>query len=279
MMRRRNFAFAALAAAVLPGLGGIDAAFAPDAEPWPRWEAHDPDGTGTVDHGPWARLLAARLRPDPDGPNLFDYGGVTAEERAALDAYLEALAATEVSALARPEQFAFWANLYNALTVRVVLDHYPVESIRDIDISPGLFASGPWGAELIEVEGVPLTLDEIEHRILRPIWGDPRIHYAVNCAAIGCPDLRPAPWRAATLDADLDAAARDYVADPRGLRVTADGLVVSKIYAWFIEDFGGDEGGVRAHLARYAPPDLRARIEDAEGVADTAYDWALNDAR
>ena len=268
-MRRRNFAFAALTIAVLPGLGGIDAAFAPDAEPWPRWEAHDPNGTGTVDHGPWARLLAARLRPDADGPNLFDYRGVTAQERAA----------TEVSSLARSEQFAFWANLYNALTVRVVLDHYPVESIRDIDISPGLFASGPWGAELVEVEGVQLTLDEIEHRILRPIWRDPRIHYAVNCAAVGCPDLRPEPWRAATLDADLDAAARDYVADPRGVRVTADGLVVSKIYAWFIEDFGGHEGGVLAHLARYAAPELRARIEGAEGVADTAYDWTLNEAR
>ena len=272
-------AVAALILLVAPGFGGLERSLAPDAEPWPRWEAHDPASTRTVDHAPWGRLLAARLRVDAAGPNRFDYAGVTPAERAALDAYLAALSETPVSALSRPEQFAFWANLYNALTIRVVLDHYPVDSIRDIDISSGLFADGPWGAELIEVEGVPLSLDAIEHRILRPIWRDPRIHYAVNCAAVGCPDLRPEPWRAATLDADLDAAARAYVNDPRGVRTTSDGLVISKIYDWFAEDFGGDAAGVRAHLAAHADAGLADALADSPPIADTAYDWSLNAAR
>ncbi len=101
------------------------------------------------------------------------------------------LAATSADRLRRAEQFPFWINLYNALTVKVVLDHYPVEIIRDIDISPGLFADGPWGKKLVTVEGEALSLDDIEHRILRPIWKDPRLHYVLNCAALGVPIFSP----------------------------------------------------------------------------------------
>ena len=152
--------------------------------------------TVRVDHRRWGRFLAAYVRPGENGLNRVAYGSVTAEGRADLGAYLDSLAAVPVSTLSRPEQMAFWINLYNALTVRVVLDHYPVGSIREIDISPGLFSNGPWRAELTTVEGEPLSLDDIEHRILRPIWRDPRIHYALNCASLGCPNLQPGPFEA-----------------------------------------------------------------------------------
>jgi hypothetical protein len=168
-------------------------------------------------------------------------------------------------------------NLYNALTVQVILDHYPVDSIRDVDISPGWFADGPWGKELIAVEGTALSLDDIEHRILRPIWQDPRIHYAVNCASIGCPDLQPEPFTADGLDAQLDAAARAYVNDPRGAEVTGDGLVVSKIYTWFQEDFGGTDIGVIRHLRQHADAELKAQLDGVDAIADSRYDWSLND--
>ncbi|MDX1421882.1 MAG: DUF547 domain-containing protein [Kiloniellales bacterium] len=267
------------AAAPLAGFTSLEALFAPKAELWARWQAHDPDAEAVVDHGAWGRLLESYLHVDVDGVNRFAYAGVTAADRAALERYLARLAALPIDDYDRSEQLAYWINLYNALTVRVVLDHYPVDSIRDIDISPGLFADGPWGRALVRVAGEELSLNDIEHRILRPIWRDPRIHYAVNCAALGCPDLQPRPFAGGDVEARLTAAARRYVNSERGVRVRADGLVVSSIYVWFQEDFGGSDAAVIAHLARYAEPALAAALARAHGIVDHAYDWALNDYR
>lgn len=263
---------------ILPGLGGVERLFAPDAELWPRWRAHDATSARTIDHGRWGEFLASHVIDDPNGPNRVAYGAVSEADRAALDRYLDEMAKTAISGYARDEQMAYWINLYNALTVRVVLDHPSVDSIRDIDISPGLFSDGPWDADLIEVEGETLTLNDIEHRILRPIWRDPRIHYAVNCASIGCPDLQIRPFTGAQIDAQLEAAARAYVNDPRGVAIVGDDITVSKIYGWFIEDFGGDEAGVMAHLTRYAEPALKAELTRIGKLDDTAYDWSLNGA-
>jgi hypothetical protein len=208
----------------------------------------------------------------------FDYGAVDADGRAALDGYVAHLAAQPIDRFSRREQLAYWVNLYNALTVRVVLEHYPVESIRDIDISPGLFADGPWDKALVTVAGEALTLNDIEHRILRPIWRDPRIHYAVNCASVGCPNLPADAFTGAGAEASLDAAARAYVNAPRGLRLKNGKVIVSSIYVWFKEDFGPNDAAILAHLARYAEPDLAAKLAGITKLDDHAYDWTLNDA-
>jgi len=251
---------------------------APTANLWKRWTAHDPDSTLKVDHGAWDRFLGRYLSTDDDGVNRIAYGAVTASDRQALGRYLTSLSRTPVSALARLQQLAFWVNLYNALTVAVVLDAYPVASIRDIDISPGLFADGPWGRKLVSVEGEAISLDDIEHRILRPIWRDPRVHYAVSCASVGCPNLRPEAMTAATAEAYLEAGAHGYVNDPRGAAVHAGRLTVSSLYVWYQVDFGGDEAGVIRHLRRYAAPSLAAALEGITEIADDRYDWALNSA-
>ncbi len=266
-----------VAAASLPlaGISSFEALFAPSAELWPRWQRHNPNATATIDHAAWSDLLSRYLRRDGEGLNRFDYAGVSAADRAALDGYIAALAAVPIDDHNRAEQFAYWVNLYNALTVQVVLDHMPVESILDIDISPGLFANGPWDKELVQVAGEPLTLNDIEHRILRPIWRDPRIHYAVNCASVGCPNLQTSAFTGAGLEAMLESAARDYVNSPRGLDSTGDGLVVSSIYIWFQEDFG-DDAALIAHLRRYADEQTRAKIEAAPELVDHRYDWSLN---
>jgi hypothetical protein len=251
---------------------------APKAELWARWAPYDASSTVRVDHRLWQRFLATYVRPGADSLNRVAYGSVTAEGRADLDAYLAELAAVRVSTLSRPEQLAFWINLYNALTVRVVLDHYPVRSIREIDISPGLFSNGPWQARLITVEGEPVSLDDIEHRILRPIWRDPRVHYAVNCASVGCPNLQAVPFAATDVDRMLDLAAIDFINSPRGVRLDSEGARVSSIYAWFEEDFGGDDGGVIRHLMAYAAPVLAMRLQKLDAIAGHDYDWSLNDA-
>jgi hypothetical protein len=277
---RRMFSRLLLAFCLAVPLGGflsLDAIGAPSAKLWSRWQAHDPTSTLSVDHTAWDRLLRTYVLSEPDGINRFAYGKVTAADRAALDAYIATLSRTAVSQLNRAEQRAFWINLYNALTVQVVLAHYPVDSIRDIDISPGLFADGPWGRKLVEVEGEPISLDDIEHRILRPIWRDPRIHYAVNCASLGCPNLQPEAFTAANSETLLDRAAHAYVNHPRGARVENGKLIVSSIYVWFAEDFGSTDAAVIDHLRRYADADLLAALKDIATISGHAYDWRLNE--
>lgn len=263
-------------AAALPVAALAGAAHAFPAEPVDRhWLAHDELATDRVDHAPLAAFLARYRFVGPDGIALVRYGEVSAEDRRALRDYLAGLADVAVSRLSRSEQFACWANLYNGLTLDLILEHYPVESIRDI--GGGWFFPGPWREQLMVVEGRALSLDDIEHGILRPIWRDPRIHYAVNCASLGCPDLPGQPWAAAS-EAMLDNAAAAYVNHPRG--VTFDGrggLVVSSIYRWYRQDFGSAPAGVLEHLRRHATPALAARLADVTTIADDSYDWRLND--
>ena len=277
MFRR---AAAAIVVAVMGiGLPAISHA-APKPEPWPRWEAHDPSSKTVVDHSDWGRFLERYLVTDhPSGINLVSYRKVTAKDRKALDTYLEKLQAVTVTRLNRAQQKAYWINLYNALTAKVILDHYPVESITDIDISPGLFSNGPWKAKLVNVEGEKISLDDIEHRILRPIWKDNRVHYAVNCASIGCPNLQPEPFTAENTERLLEKGAREYIRHPRGARFADDKeLVVSSIYDWFQVDFGDTEKGVLRHLARFAAPSAAEKLKRFKGDIDYEYDWSLNEA-
>lgn len=275
LSRRSTLALTSVAAAAGAPLTAVAA---PKAEPWARWQAHDPASTLRVDHADWDAFLKRHVVASADGINRLAYARVDAADKAALDAYIGRLAAAPVGRLGRDEQRALWTNLYNALTVQVVLGAYPVKSIRDIRISPGLFAAGPWGRKLVRVDGEEVSLDDIEHRILRPIWKDPRTHYAVNCASLGCPNLPRDAFSAAAMDAMLDVAARAFVNHPRGCAVRDGRLVTSSIYVWFKDDFGGTDAGVIAHLRRYAAGTLASALATVTRIADDQYDWALNDA-
>lgn len=260
----------------LSGFRSIESLFAPSADLWPRWQAHDETNPDRIDYVDWADWLDGHVQSTQAGINVIDYGAVTPEDSAALDAVIARLEAVPISGYARSEQLAYWINLYNAVTVRVVIDHYPVETIRDIDISGGLFADGPWDAELVTVENIALSLNDIEHRILRPIWMDPRIHYAVNCASIGCPNLRDEPYQGATVGTVLDLAAREYLRHPRGISVDGDKVTISSIYDWFFEDFSKQDMELLDHLALYAAPELAERLNQIGQIHDTRYDWLLN---
>jgi hypothetical protein len=250
---------------------------APKPDLWPIWEAHNEKNDTRVEHGPWASFLRKYVVDShPSGINRVAYAEVSAQDKAKLAKYLDTLQDISVFDLNRDEQKAFWINLYNALTVKIVLDHYPVASIRDIDISPGWFSNGPWGAELITVEGHRLTLDDIEHRILRPIWKDPRIHYAVNCASLGCPNLQRQPFTRKNMEALLRKAAAEYVNHERGVKVKDKGATLSSIYDWFQVDFGGSEGKAINHLEEYAHDPLKAMLKSFDGKIRYDYDWALN---
>jgi hypothetical protein len=272
-VKRWVFGFFSLVLCVLR----VDA-FVPKSELWERWTAHSPSAAATIDHDEWDAFLAANLASHTGGINRIAYAKVSEADRKRLDDYLSTLSAVPISDFSRDEQRAYWINLYNALTVDVVLEHYPVGSIRDISISPGFFAIGPWKKKLIRVEDEELSLDDIEHRILRPIWKDPRVHYAVNCAALGCPKLSPRAFTALNTEELLDGGAIAFINSEHGARFDSDSrLIVSSIYDWFQDDFGGDEAGVIAHLRLYAHPGLKTRLEGTTDVYDFDYDWTLND--
>ncbi|MEO1038218.1 MAG: DUF547 domain-containing protein [Pseudomonadota bacterium] len=227
-------------------------------------------------HAPWDELLQRYVSPHPDGVNRVDYAlwRDTAEDRETLEAYIRALEVAAPSAMAPDDAFAYWANLYNAVTIKVILDEAPERSIRQIRPRP--WSIGPWGVSRVTVEGEAFSLDDIEHGVMRPRFEAALVHYAVNCASIGCPNLEPTAWRGEGLAERLDRAARAYVNHPRGVTVTERGLVVSRIYRWFREDFGDSEAGVIAHVLAYAEPELAAAINANRDIAGHAYDWALN---
>ncbi len=274
------FVFAAAMLAVLATQLPISRARAADLAA--AFAAHDPQSTAIVDHSAWSTLLGRHLKPGgKDGVMQVNYAGFKAD-KAALGTYLAGLQAVEVGKLNRPEQYAYWINLYNAQTIATVLDHYPVKSIKDISLGGSLastFSGGPWDAPLVKVAGQELSLNDIEHRILRPTAKDPRIHYAVNCASVGCPSLQSEAFVGARLEAQLDAAARDYIGSPRGVRIASGKATVSSIFKWYKEDFGDNEKSLRKHLAQYASTDLAAELKAAKGGLSYAYDWSLNDTR
>lgn len=277
-LQRRRLIGAGLATAVV---GGSVALAASQAIAAPRsrlidshWSAFGADAIGP-DHQVWSDFLTRYRRLDAAGVARVDYAGVTELDRATLAGYVAAMQAVRPTDLSSDAAFAYWANLYNALTVSLVLEAYPVESIKAV--RGGLFNLGPWNAKIATVDERSLSLNDIEHGILRPVWGDARVHYAVNCAAVGCPNLPDRAFAADELEQMLEAAARDYVNNPRGARFDGDRLIVSSIYEWYAVDFGGSDASVIAHLAQYASAELSARLSSASRISDHDYDWALND--
>ncbi len=233
-----------------------------------------------LDHAVWGSLLKGYVKPGGDGVARVGYAAFKASGRPELAEYLAMLQAADPSTLGRQGQIAFWTNLYNAKTIDIVLAHFPIRSIKDIDLGGSLlsaFTGGPWSAKVVRVAGIDLSLDDIEHEILRPVFRDPRIHYALNCASIGCPDLQVKPFEPDTLEASLERAARAYINHPRGVSVATNGLTVSSIYEWFQDDFGGSERGVLNHLRANADATLATALSGVSSIAGYAYDWSLND--
>ena len=250
----------------------------PPADLWPRWLAHDPRSTSKIDHSAWGEFLVRFLRIGEDGVHRIAYGAVTPSDRARLERYISQMAEVHISKHNRAEQMAFWINLYNALVVRLVVDHYPIASIRDIGSRTGAPGAGPWRQELVEVEGVPLSLHDIANRILRPIWRDPRVHYALSCGAVDCPSLQPQPFEADQLERDLSDAAMDYINHSRCIRIDGDQLGLPSLFRWYRDDFGGSERDVINHLMAYAEPSLAMKLQQFDHISDDGFDWRLNDA-
>lgn len=273
----QDHSFAALVAALFYVLTISYAAAAPKSELIPKWEAHNPASQTVINHTALDDFLAKYRYLSADGIAQIRYNRVTEADKTALNAYVRMLEGVAVSDLNRNEQYAYWVNLYNAGTLKVVLDYYPVKSIRDINISPGFFSSGPWGKTFLTVEGNEISLDNIEHGILRPIWRDPRTHYVVNCASIGCPDIPAKALTAANTEDIKEGAARSYINHRRGVRVSEYGDVyASSIYDWFATDFGQNDAEILRHIRKYANPELIQKLSGKTEIEGYSYNWDLN---
>ena len=216
-----------------------------------------------------------------------DYAALSAG-RSVLDRTVEAMgrvSQADEMAWPRGERIAFWINAYNVFTLRSIVDHYPIRSsiltfhprnsIRQID--------GVWTAQHWAAAGRSVTLDHIEHEIIRPTFRDPRVHFALNCASKSCPPLRSEPYVGRNIDAQLDDAARRFLASTHGIRVSGDRLIVSSLFKWYGDDFAIEDRGlkgdaaIRAFVERYGPPAAVLAAQASASIRFLPYDWSLND--
>lgn len=264
---RRGFLAAVPAAAIVAGC-------VPGAKVLEgNWGRFADIAAGSVDHAAWDAFLANYVVQSGDGVNRVRYAAAASTDPMMLRPYLAALETVDPASLGKNEQMAFWINLYNAVTVDLILQKPSIKSIREL----GQLTLGPWDKKIVMIAGTRLSLNNIEHGILRPIWNDVRIHYAVNCASIGCPNLAPRAYTGANLDAMLEQAASDYINHPRGFALIDGKLRASSIYNWYARDWGTQED-ILNHARRYARGDSEALLADAARIDGFDYDWAINAA-
>ncbi len=242
---------------------------APKADLWDFWDSSDEQSSRVVSHQKWQSFLDSYLVRQGEYV-LVEYNKVTNEDKNTLKSYLSDLAITSPTKLKKSEQYAYWVNLYNALTIDLILDNYPLKSITKLG---GLFSFGPWDDDIIEIQGKTMSLNDIEHRILRPIWNDPRTHYAVNCASFGCPNLQQQAFTAENSEVLLEHAAKEFINSDKGVLVKNGQTELSSIYDWFAVDFGGKEELI-GHFSQY-----RASLPDSLGKISYEYDWSLNEIK
>jgi hypothetical protein len=237
------------------------------------------DGGPVVNNVLFSDLLQAHVR---DG--VVDYGKMKADPR--LGPYLAGLATADPGSIKDThERLAFWINLYNATTLKLICDHHPVESISDLHtgglIIGTVIKATAWDRKIVKVKGQVLTLNEVEHSIIRPQFGDPRAHFALVCASKSCPPLRNEAFDGGRLEEQLDDQARVFLVDP--LRNEFDPVTrtakISKIFSWYDQDFGGSEMEILMWLADYLSGPARISIvadPSAWEVEYKDYDWSLN---
>jgi len=220
-----------------------------------------------IQHGLWDSLMRTHVSET----GVVNYNGIK-EDSLRLNKYLKLVASAHPNKKnwSKDEQLAYWINAYNAFTVKLMVDNYPIASIKDI--KNGIpFVNTVWDIKFINIEGAEYDLNNIEHGIIRPKFKEPRIHFAANCAAISCPRLRNEAYTADKLDKQLDEQARYFLRNKGKNIITEKEVKLSKILKWYSGDFG-DYGGVRKFINDYGPHP----VSKSTDINYLDYLWPLN---
>jgi hypothetical protein len=219
-------------------------------------------------HKKWDMLLKKHVQDN----GLVDYKGF-GHDSSELNKYLQLLSTTHPrDDWEENEKMAYWINAYNAFTVKLIVDHYPVESIKEI--KKGIpFVNSVWGLKFIQIEGETYDLNNIEHGILRKYFPDARVHAAINCASISCPPLRSEAFVASKLDQQLEESMHVFINDPMRNKVSTNKAEISKIFSWFGTDFKSHAGSVRSFINLFA----NEKVSENGKISYLDYNWQLND--
>lgn len=225
-----------------------------------------------ITHEDWDSLLKTYITAN----GLVDYQGFQSD-RKKLDSYLQKLSSHHPNDKnwSKEEQLTYWMNAYNAFTVELILENYPLESIKDVVSGPSIaFVSSPWDIKFIEIEGAIYDLNNVEHNFLRKRLEEPRIHFGINCASISCPNLPPFAFEANKVYEQLDELAKGFINNTQKNKITVDKIQISKIFKWFGSDFTKN-GTLIDFLNRYSNTPINAKAE----IEHLDYDWNLNEAK
>jgi Protein of unknown function, DUF547 len=214
------------------------------------------------------------LKKHVNEQGMVNYKGFKKDEKE-FNAYLDLLSKNPpADKWSKDEQLAYWINAYNAYTIRLILDYYPLKSIKDIGSKIQIpFVSTPWAKKFIKVGNETMSLDNIEHGTIRKKFNDPRIHFALVCAAKSCPKLRNEAYIGARLDAQLNDQGVDFLNDPSKNVVSAQKASLSKILDWYGDDFEKNGNTLEKWINKYA----KAKLTPDTKISYQTYNWALNE--
>ena len=257
-------------------LGGLLAiGFANTAYSAPRskliefWDDREESSSLKMDYSVWNELLANHvvLAESPD-INRFDYGAITDVDRARLASFISYMESMEPRQMNSLEQKAYWLNLFNACLIKYLIEAEPKRSVREL-------GGRLWRRDMAYISMQDVSLDNIEHGILRPIFNDPRVHFSLVAGTIGSGELSPIAFTADNVEQLLEENTHKFINHPRGVKIEGNKIIVSQIFRWYRADFGGNTQGVREFILRYLDEEKKAAFENIKSL-DYEYSWRLN---
>ncbi len=261
--------------ALMTGLLGASSAVTAESGQSPMfWAKSNESNRDTVNHRQWNELLSTHVVNTGQGVNRFRYGSVDKNEQKRLSDYIAYLAKIDPRDYSRDEQKAYWLNLYNALNVKLISENYPIKSIRDIGNK--MAGSSLLTKPLIQVADNPLSLNDIENRILRPIWKDHTIHFGLNCANMTCPGLLPKAFTGKNVTSLLKQSGRDFINKQNGVTLKNGKLTAAGVFGQYRSDFATDDKMMLKVFAHYADDRLALYLLGFKGEINYVHDYSLN---
>ncbi|MDH7447952.1 DUF547 domain-containing protein [Aquimarina sp. 2201CG14-23] len=213
-----------------------------------------------LDHAVWDQILLINVSED----GKVDYKGFMRDSAKLYEYFTYLSDNPPATSWSKEETLAYWINAYNAYTIKLIIDNYPLKSIKEI--------KNPWDRKFFKINGVLHSLNELEHKILRKL-GDPRIHFAINCASFSCPIVWNRAFTARNVDNALDTLTGNFINDPLRNTITEDVVEVSKIFSWFKKDFKVDGEDAKAFINKYS----KVKIDKQPKKGYKKYNWSLNE--